>query len=490
MRAFLITIAVLLAVVILFMWWRREHVRGEGKAPGFDDYVRNPKEWSRHLQAYAESEKLVAELAEEPPEYLVSLLLDKDMIDVATRAIVVAGPDVIPHLIAALDDPRFREPNDIDDKSSVYVTLSRAGSIVVVLDCLEDYAPDEAAGPVGSLIVDDNEEIRKRAALVLGVIGSDDAVPPLRKALDDPDEYVRSYAVMGIRRALTAGRGSAGFRQSMFDAIVPLALQPREYGDRHAPICLLELDQQRAIELLTSDDALTLKNRGLHYILKALREAEVPVDESQLLLLITALEKKVLTYPHYYALGEALQLIAGSSSDEVLAAIQRNLDSPSQHVREDAAKALARSMGLTDPYAVAFDTLKERDWDGLTQPQRHVLAVRILIDEVNNGGFDQYFFNSSGNQWPSALEGLRAIGASANAELVRKAVAFFGEDGPSTDRVQRHRQLAKVARKHDEPFSHLAKEFYKDHEDREVLLLRYMIAYDADFRGDAQNGVP
>ncbi|NLE59429.1 MAG: DMP19 family protein, partial [Planctomycetes bacterium] len=78
--------------------------------------------------------------------------------------------------------------------------------------------------------------------------------------------------------------------------------------------------------------------------------------------------------------------------------------------------------------------------------------------------------------------GLRAIGARQDLELSQKAIEFFGPDGPSTDRNARHMQLAKVVKDDDEVFSPLESEFYEDKEDREVLLMRYIVEHEADFR--------
>jgi hypothetical protein len=70
-----------------------------------------------------------------------------------------------------------------------------------------------------------------------------------------------------------------------------------------------------------------------------------------------------------------------------------------------------------------FECLAARD--------RVLVTIWGLEAEVNNGGFDQYYFNGAGNQAFFAPEALRLIGASRMAEVVARANAVFGPEGPS-----------------------------------------------------------
>ena len=71
-----------------------------------------------------------------------------------------------------------------------------------------------------------------------------------------------------------------------------------------------------------------------------------------------------------------------------------------------------------------------------TLPQRYVLAIQWYIFEVNNGGHDQFFFNSTGIVWKDALQGFRAIGHSRAAAVLQKAADKLGGD-PPLDRTAR-----------------------------------------------------
>jgi len=57
-------------------------------------------------------------------------------------------------------------------------------------------------------------------------------------------------------------------------------------------------------------------------------------------------------------------------------------------------------------------------------------ATQLVDDEVNNGGFNQYFFNASGQYAIEAIEGFDLIGAHQRAQVVRKAVDQWLRDAP------------------------------------------------------------
>ena len=61
-----------------------------------------------------------------------------------------------------------------------------------------------------------------------------------------------------------------------------------------------------------------------------------------------------------------------------------------------------------------------------------VLAVEALEREVNNGGYNQFFFNSSNEFAGSIIEALRAIGCPKTAEITQEAIVALGIEGDLT----------------------------------------------------------
>jgi hypothetical protein len=67
---------------------------------------------------------------------------------------------------------------------------------------------------------------------------------------------------------------------------------------------------------------------------------------------------------------------------------------------------------------------------GLTDPESIVLAVKALESEVNNGGYDQFFFSSSKKYTPIIVEALRRVGCKEAAKLTQQAIDILGIEGP------------------------------------------------------------
>lgn len=62
----------------------------------------------------------------------------------------------------------------------------------------------------------------------------------------------------------------------------------------------------------------------------------------------------------------------------------------------------------------------------LTDEERVVLAVEALEREVNNGGYDQFFVNSSREFAPTIVGALKRIGCKLTATITQRAIAALG----------------------------------------------------------------
>jgi hypothetical protein len=62
--------------------------------------------------------------------------------------------------------------------------------------------------------------------------------------------------------------------------------------------------------------------------------------------------------------------------------------------------------------------------------QQHLFAAHWSQSEIRNGGFDQFFRNSTGILAPEAVIAFRAIGMPNTAGLIEKAMRFFGSVYP------------------------------------------------------------
>ena len=75
-----------------------------------------------------------------------------------------------------------------------------------------------------------------------------------------------------------------------------------------------------------------------------------------------------------------------------------------------------------------------------SRPQRHVWAICWYRGEVNNGGHEQFYSNSSGIVWRDALEGLDAADLPEFADILKASIARFPTE-PSFNRQARNDDL-------------------------------------------------
>jgi hypothetical protein len=63
--------------------------------------------------------------------------------------------------------------------------------------------------------------------------------------------------------------------------------------------------------------------------------------------------------------------------------------------------------------------------------------VELFEGEVNNGGFDQFFYNSLGNETADIIEALETIEASKITDILKRAAMRFPEGKPPKNRIAR-----------------------------------------------------
>ena len=98
--------------------------------------------------------------------------------------------------------------------------------------------------------------------------------------------------------------------------------------------------------------------------------------------------------------------------------------------------------------------------------------IENLEAEVNNGGFDQFFYNSAGDDTEGIIRALETIGAVTTAEIVRRAAAKFPGGMPPKDRFQRQDALLQISPDSD-AFEELDGEFYGYPDDLSELLTKH-----------------
>jgi len=119
----------------------------------------------------------------------------------------------------------------------------------------------------------------------------------------------------------------------------------------------------------------------------------------------------------------------------------------------------------------------------LTTAEQVFVTVWTLEADVNNGGFDQYYLNSSGDHAWYAPAALRAIGAERTAAIAERASAPFGPDGPAPDRDTRLASLDKLPEGVDDLWNDCDLAFYAYPDDLTALLSAYVQAHKSEIEG-------
>lgn len=92
----------------------------------------------------------------------------------------------------------------------------------------------------------------------------------------------------------------------------------------------------------------------------------------------------------------------------------------------------------------------ERAFEPLTPLQKTIFATTWLESEVCNGGFWQFFWNTTGVLAPEALEGLRTMRLDALADITRTAIDLFGPVYPTAVSTRR-RLISKLPKTYADP---------------------------------------
>jgi hypothetical protein len=120
-------------------------------------------------------------------------------------------------------------------------------------------------------------------------------------------------------------------------------------------------------------------------------------------------------------------------------------------------------------------------YEALSEAERVLWSVWCLEAEVNDGGFDQYFFNSAGDHALDVVKALVLIGAKQCAEIVRMAIGLFPPSGPSREREARCAQLELLRDAHEAELSACDDAFYEYLEPLETLLATFARSRIEDF---------
>ncbi len=117
----------------------------------------------------------------------------------------------------------------------------------------------------------------------------------------------------------------------------------------------------------------------------------------------------------------------------------------------------------------------------LNPSQQVVIIIENLEREINNGGFNQFYFNSSGNYANETIEYLKIIGANKTSEIVEKANNEWENGIVLKNRNERQKTLKNIEKKADLVWKQCDTEFNEYQDDITGLLIEFIKKNRKDF---------
>lgn len=441
-------IVLIFGLIILAVCWYLDHVERFNDGPTFKTWVKNPG-WKEFVEQQDNEVTISDDLSDQQIRKMVEDLFVEEEGELSFQQLQLVGERAVPFLLTALDDPRtstvmFGESCFPLGPSSPFKRISRL---------LDPWKPAEAIERYNDILKLDDPHFRQWAALSLGNIGRRGCVSGVLKALQDEDFRVGASARAGIANGLLDEERDPEFLDPVFDFLAQSFSGDPEVTTFRT---MLAIERERALEILNAREYLTDDSELFFDILRILNKEEIPIPHRILLPLIEDFESQPDFEDQGSDYAKLLTALGIHPDDRADERFDRNSKSQNPRIRAAAARARALAVGIRDPYL----DLAEKESADLTQCERVYLAVCSYKSEVDNGGHAQYFVNSSGDSWKTALEGLRAMGDLARADILFEATRLFGSDGPPEENMLRHRKLAKFSNRKDRRLAELDSRFY------------------------------
>jgi hypothetical protein len=117
--------------------------------------------------------------------------------------------------------------------------------------------------------------------------------------------------------------------------------------------------------------------------------------------------------------------------------------------------------------------LRAKPLERLSPVEKKLLAVYGMKEEIDNGGFSQYFSGPLGDGSASALQGLREMNSAPLLKTMQKALAVFPAGKPPLDQAKRVKLIDTIKRRANGVWSVCDEEFYLREEALADLALAY-----------------
>ena len=114
------------------------------------------------------------------------------------------------------------------------------------------------------------------------------------------------------------------------------------------------------------------------------------------------------------------------------------------------------------------------NFSNLTEAEKVFIYVDMLEGQINNGGFDQFFFNSSGDYTHEILAAYEKIKAHKTAYLIEMAIKAFPVSPVPKDTEVRREIMQNLDERISNVWDDLDNKFYEYEENIAGLLIDYI----------------
>jgi hypothetical protein len=305
------------------------------------------------------------------------------------------------------------------------------------------------------------EKNREMLGPTLVLIGTESAGRALSEAEEANEGRYFSRVAFPLEDAAEHGRLDAGFRETLSKHFAKRAEKDAKAfaKDRLGNLWML-VDSESAVERLTREPFWNPDFEGHWDVLRALVESAAKVPEERLWAFDELVKRRAAANDKtLYPNPDIVWLLARIHSKRVDALVEKLKQHPDLADRALAAEAAL--LGIIQPRRIVHRHLEAPGYANSPAPVRHLWALELLGMELVNGGIHQYFFNSSGDLWPDAMAGLEQAGYARSVAALKKAAAIFGQEGPSTNRTVRFKQLDRLSKSAEAELNRFGDQVYE-----------------------------
>jgi hypothetical protein len=305
------------------------------------------------------------------------------------------------------------------------------------------------------------EKNREMLGPTLVLIGTESAGKALIEAEEANEGRYFSRVAFPLEDAAEHGRLDAGFRETLSKHFARRAEKnAKAFAKDGLGSLWMLVDSQSAVERLTREPFWSPDFEGHWDVLQALVKNAAKVPEERLWAFDELVKRRAAANDKtLYPNPDIVWLLARIHSERVDGLVEKLKQHPDLADRALAAEAAL--LGIIQPRRIVHRHLEAPGYANSPAPVRHLWALELLGMELVNGGIHQYFFNSSGDLWPDAIAGLEQAGYARSAAAIKKAVAIFGQEGPSTNRTIRFKQLDRLSKSAEAELNRFGDQVYE-----------------------------